>query len=315
MTRAARIPAALILFGLAACEVPHPFERGRPGEGELGAPDTPVLCVAPIPGLPSELERALRDALAEELVRREYLALAADPCPPDAPRILSWESSADGASRLMFSRPAGGKPFAPVAVGLASPADPALWPETASRWATMLADRLEFFPPSTRSVRAPFESLLDRRPSPAAPPPPRAAAIDDPDRIFVETVEGASGDGNTLLRFAMLGHLRRFGLKPEAEAAARANAPYQVKGRVDIGPPRGEDGAPPLRRVRIVWTVSDAKGRTLGALEQANEVPAAGLDRAWGQAADAVAAAAAGGIAQILRQARSSAPEAAAPPR
>ncbi len=314
MSRAARIAAALILLGLAACEVPHPFERGRPGEGELGAPDAPILCVAPVPGLPSELERALRDALAEELVRREYLALAADPCPPDAPRILAWESSANGVSRLMFSRPAGGRPFAPVAIDLAPPADPALWPEAASRWAAMLADRLEFFSPAVRSVRAPFETLLDRRPPPAAPSPPRAATADDPDRIFVETVEGASGDGNTLLRFAMLGHLRRFGLKPEAEAT-RADAPYQVKGRVDIGPPRGEDGAPPLRRVRIVWTVSDAKGRTLGALEQANEVPAAGLDRAWGQAADAVVAAAAGGIAQILRQARASAPDAAAPPR
>ncbi len=312
MKRAARALAFCGLAALAACDVGHPFERLAGSEGELGAPPIPVLCVDPIPGLPADLARNLRDALADELVRREHLATADDSCPPGSPRIMSWQVSANGTSRLMFSRPANGRANAPVTVAIDPPADPARWPETAQRWALLLADRLDFQPPTVRSVRAPFDSLLDARARPAPPAAaPAPVAADDPGRIFVETVDGATGDGNTLLRFAMVGYLRRAGLKPEAEAAARATAPYLVKGRVDIGAPRGETGGPKLRRVRIVWTVSDAKGRSLGTLEQANDVPAESLNRIWGQAADAVAAAAAGAIADVVRQAREQARETA----
>ncbi len=316
MTPAARALAALlILTGLAACDIPLPFERVRAGEGELDAPETPILCIAPIPGLPTALDKTLRTALATELVTRETLADATEPCPPTAPRILSWTvpttDSAD-APRLMFSRPAGNRPLPPIAVTLPVPADPAQWPDQASRWATMLANRLGYFPPAVRSARAPFESLIKQAPPPAASPP-RATDPADPSRVFVDIVEGATGDGNTLLRFAMLGHLRRFGLKPEAEGTARDSAPYVIKGRVDIGEPRAVEAAPPIRRVRIVWTVSNAKGRSLGGLGQVNDVPAAALDHAWGQAADAIAAAAAGGIAEILRRAHASGPEEAAP--
>jgi hypothetical protein len=308
MSRAARTLAFCGLAGLAACDVAHPFER-LGSEGELGAPPIPVLCVEPIPHLPAPLAQALRAALAEELVRREYLAAATDPCPSGSPRIMAWETTTDGIPRLTFSRPSEGRANTPITVSLEAPADPALWPDTAERWAAYLAERLRFFPPAVRSVREPFENLLDARLKPTASPvAPVPVAADHPDRIFVETVEGATGDGNTLLRFAMLGYLRRTGLKPDTEAATRDGAPYLVKGRVDIGPPRGEKNAPKLRRVRIVWTVSDAKGRTLGSLEQANDIPAESLDRIWGQAADAVAAAAAGGIAEMVRQARADAP-------
>jgi hypothetical protein len=311
MIAAIRPLAILVaLAELAACDIERPFERAW-GEGELNAPETTILCVAPIADLPPALAEALRTALAEELVKRETLANAADPCPPTAPRILSWTVEADNGQApplLMFSRPTGTRPVPPLAISLTAPDDPAQWTETAERWATMLADRLGYFPPAVRSVRAPFDLSFRRS---ATPPPLAPVAADDPARVFVDTVDGATGDGNTLLRFAMLGHLRRFGLKPEAETAARASSPYFVKGRVDIGEARTVEGSPPLRRVRIVWSVSDAKGRVLGSLEQANDIPAAALDRAWGQAADAVAAAAADKIAEILRLARAASAETA----
>ncbi|WP_337996856.1 hypothetical protein [Oleispirillum naphthae] len=296
-----RILAAGALAALAACSTPRPFERPSGSDGELGLPEAEVLCVPAFPLLPPEPGQALRAALAEELVKREVLASAAAACPPGAPRILVWEAprrDGDAAPpRLMLSRPpAAGRPYPPAIVAL--PPAAGLRPDVAARGAATLADRLGYLPPARPSVRSPLAGLapLSRSPAPAAPPAPAD------ETAFVAPVMGATGNGNTLMRFAMLGHLRRAGLAASAEGEG-GDAPV-VQGRVDIGPVRAADDGTQVRRVRIVWSVTDAKGRALGSLVQANDVPALGLDRVWGQAADAVAAAAAGEIAEILRRAR-----------
>ncbi|MGE4529667.1 MAG: hypothetical protein AB7D00_14980, partial [Rhodospirillaceae bacterium] len=209
------------LLALAACSVPHPFERPSSGEGELAQPEAGVLCVPAFPLLPPELGTALREALAEELVKREVLASAAAACPPGAPRILVWEAphreGAAAAPRLMLSRPPlAGRPHPPAIVTLPPPVDPARWPDAATRWAAMLADRLGYLPPARPSVRSPLAGIAPLSSS-RAPAPPPVPARSAGEAVFVAPVMGATGNGNTLLRFAMLGHLRRAGLAPSAD--------------------------------------------------------------------------------------------------
>lgn len=287
---------------LVACEMPRPFGREVTGAPEIGVPaaSIEVLCVAAIPGLSPTMASALRSALADELVRREVLAAPADPCPTATPQILAWEASpaANGVAQLMVSRPPrNGRPVPPIAITL--PADA---PETAPRWALVLADRLDYRPPRVPSAVSPLDTLMGRTPARGGlPPPPTETPRPQGEKVFVELVEGAGSDGNTLLRFAMIGHLRRAGLQPVVKAEDKA--PWAVKGEVDLSEPKALGGAE-VRRVRIVWTIKDAEGQSLGTLEQANTVPAATLARAWGPAAEAVAAAAAPGIAATIDKAR-----------
>lgn len=299
----------MLLAGLlaAACDMPRPFDHTRTGEAELPVPASTLLCVSPFPALPPELAQTLRGALADELVRREVLAVASDACPPATPRILAWEAAppADDVVALMLSRPpANGRIMPPVAVSLPVP-EPGLWPEAAARWSMMIADRLGYRPPATPSARSP----LDLASRPGAPPAADSATpAPTAEKILVELVDGAGIDGNTLLRFAMIGHLRRAGFKPvvKTEDAAR----FAVKGDVDVSEPQIQ-GTAEVRKVRVVWTVKDAAGKTLSTLEQANALPAATLARSWGRAADLIAAAAAPGIADTVMRARADLPPAA----
>lgn len=300
----------MVVAGLlaAACSMPRPFDHTNTGEEELASPVTPLLCVAPFPALPPELAETLRGALADELVRREVLAVASDDCPPATPRILAWEtpSQTEGTVSLMLSRPPkAGRAIPPVGITLPVP-EPELWQEASARWAMLIADRLGYRVPAIPSARSPLDLAPGGR---LGAPPAAAAAPETPapaaEKILVELVDGAGGDGNTLLRFAMIGHLRRAGFQPVVKAEDGAR--FAVKGDVTLGDPQMQ-GTMEVRKVRIVWTVKDAKGKPLGTLEQANALPAASLARAWGKAADLIAAAAAPGIADTVMRARADLP-------
>ncbi len=308
MSRLSARVGPAILAGLlaAACSMPRPFDHTSTGEDELSAPAAPLLCVAPFPALPPELAQTLRSALADELVRREVLAVASDTCPPATPRILAWEvpPPSDGSVSLMLSRPPqAGRSVPPVGVTLPVP-ESDLWQEASARWAMLIADRLGYRTPAIPSTRSPLDSL-GRLNAPPAARPDSATPAPSAEKVLVELVDGAGGDGNTLLRFAMIGHLRRAGFQPvvKAEEAAR----FAVKGDVTVSEPVMQ-GATEVRKVRIVWTVKDAKGKVLGTLEQANAMPAATLARAWGKTADLIAAAAAPGIADTVMRARADLP-------
>lgn len=301
-----RIGLAMLAGLLAACSLPRPFDHTNTGEVELGAPGSTLLCVSPFPALPPELADALRGALADELVRREILAIASDDCPPATPRILAWETPppAEGTVALMLSRPPqAGRSVPPVGVTLPVP-EPELWPEASARWAMIIADRLGYRPPAIPSARSPLD-LGGRVGAPPAAIPNSTTPAPTAEKVLVELVDGAGGDGNTLLRFAMIGHLRHAGFQPVVKAEDGAR--FAVKGNVDLGEPQIQ-GTTEVRKVRIVWTVKDANGKTLGTLEQANALPAATIARAWGKAADLIAAAAAPGIADTVMRARADLP-------
>ncbi|SBW03818.1 exported hypothetical protein [uncultured Alphaproteobacteria bacterium] len=299
--RFARLGVLAAAALVAACETPRPFGRDVTGEPEVGLPQTSaeVLCISAFPALSPEMAAALRGALADELVRREILAAPADPCPAAAPQILAWLAAPpeNGVAPLMISRPPrDGRAMPPIMVAL--PLDA---PEAAPRWALTLADRLGYRPPRVPSTVSPLETLMGRAPARGGLPPPADAPKPQMEKVFVDLVDGAGSDGNTLLRFAMIGHLRRAGMQPVVKA--EDGAPWAVKGTVDVGPAR-TIGTAEVRRIAIVWTVKDADGRTLGTFEQGNTVPAAALARAWGAAAEAIAAAAAPGIAATIDKAR-----------
>ena len=70
---------------------------------------------------------------------------------------------------------------------------------------------------------------------------------------------------------------------------------YRVEGKVIVG--KAADGKQPIQ---IDWMVRDPQGKRLGTVSQKNDIPAGSLDGAWGQTADAAAAAAAQGIIKLL---------------
>ena len=106
-------------------------------------------------------------------------------------------------------------------------------------------------------------------------------------------VKGAPGDGNTALAAALSRELTQQGMPADPSTGQ----PYRVEGQVTIGALK--DGKQPIQ---IDWRVKDGKGTAVGTVTQKNTIPPGSLDGAWGQTADAAAAAAAQGIIKLLPQ-------------
>lgn len=111
---------------------------------------------------------------------------------------------------------------------------------------------------------------------------------------IVPSVTGAPGDGGISLTHALQKQLSSNGV---ALASAASPQTYRVEGKVKVG--AGNSGKQPIQ---IDWRVKDPSGKTLGTVSQKNEIPEGSLDGAWGQTADAAAAAAAQGILKLLPQ-------------
>jgi len=60
---------------------------------------------------------------------------------------------------------------------------------------------------------------------------------------------------------------------------------------------------PDKQHIKIVWHLRRADGSEIGTVGQENDVPKGSLDSAWGDVAYSVAAAAEGGIAQLISRA------------
>lgn len=111
---------------------------------------------------------------------------------------------------------------------------------------------------------------------------------------MVPSVTGAPGDGGVSLTQALQKQLSSNGV---ALASGASPQTYRVEGKVKVG--AGAGGKQPIQ---IDWRVKDPSGKTLGTVSQKNEIPQGSLDGAWGQTADAAAAAAAQGILKLLPQ-------------
>jgi hypothetical protein len=106
------------------------------------------------------------------------------------------------------------------------------------------------------------------------------------------SVAGAPGDGEQALAAALSRQLAARGLKPAN--AFQANV-YEVQGTVRMAQAgKGKES------VTIVWVVLGPDGNQLGITRQTKDVRKGSLDRTWGPAAEAAAAAAAAEIVKLL---------------
>jgi hypothetical protein len=106
------------------------------------------------------------------------------------------------------------------------------------------------------------------------------------------TVAGAPGDGEQTLAAALSKQLAARGLKPAT--AFQANV-YEVQGTVRVAP-----AGKSKESVTIIWVVLGPDGTQLGVTRQTKDVRKGSLDKAWGPAANAAAAAAANDIAKRI---------------
>ena len=109
--------------------------------------------------------------------------------------------------------------------------------------------------------------------------------------VFIDVV-GAPGDGDKALTVALSERLLSQGL---ALAGTPTPNAYEIQGIVKLAPAKKGKQA-----IRIDWTVLGPDGAQLGNVVQEQEVRQGTLDRKWGGAAEAAAAAAAKDIVKLL---------------
>jgi hypothetical protein len=125
---------------------------------------------------------------------------------------------------------------------------------------------------------------------------PAAAETGDPAEVAgpfaYVTVAGAPGDGEEALAAALSRQLAARGLTPAT--AFQANV-YEVQGTVRVA-----QGAKGKQSITIIWVVLAPDGTQLGVTRQTKDVRKGSLDKKWGPAANAAAAAAAEDIAKLI---------------
>ncbi|MGD9501486.1 MAG: hypothetical protein AB7V40_03250 [Methyloceanibacter sp.] len=107
------------------------------------------------------------------------------------------------------------------------------------------------------------------------------------------TVAGAPGDGDQTLAAALSRQLETRGLKPASSFQANV---YEVQGTVRMTP-----AAKGKESVVIVWVVLGPDGNQIGVTRQTKDVRKGSLNKSWGRAAEAAAAAAAQDIAKLIQ--------------
>jgi hypothetical protein len=106
------------------------------------------------------------------------------------------------------------------------------------------------------------------------------------------TVVGAPGDGDQALTSALKNELTARGLK--LASSFQANV-YEVQGTVRIQPVSKSK-----QSVTIIWVVLSPDGTQRGITRQTRTIRKGSLDRKWGEAATAAAAAAAEDIDRLI---------------
>ncbi len=269
--RLAALAAAASLALPGACETPPVFESDPPDPLRV-LPASRAVLVAPAPAAPHPHRYA--EQLARALVAREVPA-SANAGSIRRAFVLRGQASEAGDAVILdwtLTEPDGGS------VGdFRQRISAEAWhaPEVARE----AAQRRALFEEAAARVAA----LLE--PAQAAPPAVTPVALG---------AITAPGDGAGALRAALLGQLAARGVE-----LAEAPAPegLRLEGTVRSRPTGdGRDLA------EVIWVLHGPDGR-LGEVRQADAVPAGRLRRTWGPLARDIAAAAADGIVELLRQA------------
>ena len=153
--------------------------------------------------------------------------------------------------------------------------------------------------PGKAALPDPAETVQPPPPQPAEESggePKTASAGPSIQGVAITGVKGAGKTGNQELVSALERVLNDAGWPvlqgPRDDVLA-------IQGDVSVGRPVGE-----AQKVALRWTVTAPDGAILGAVEQANDVPAGALDDGWGEAADHAALAAAQGIFDLVDKLR-----------
>jgi hypothetical protein len=108
------------------------------------------------------------------------------------------------------------------------------------------------------------------------------------------SVAGAPGDGEQALAAALARRLSAMGVK---QASAFEANTYDIQGTVRVSPAHAGK-----ETVTIIWVVLGPDDNQFGVTRQTKDVKKGSLDKKWGRAADAAAAAAAADIVKLLPQ-------------
>lgn len=290
-----------LLLILGACQsVPQPFESSRAeklANRLLDLPDADAgLAVLPTTGIAAGFAARLDAALAESFRGHEIPAWVQDEAPRRALYQVMGQARLSPHDRYydrldarydMHGRDGrflgGARMTAYVPHGLTQgPAQPQM-----RDLAARLADQLAPLVVKTTSAQGGGGQGPGRQGGGA---PSLASAI------HVGPVTGAPGDGAGVLAASIANELRLLGL-----GIADTPAPHAARltGRVEMG---ARDGAG-KQRVAIHWDLNQPDGTRIGSVDQANDVPAGSLDRAWGVVAVYITQAAAPGIKALFDQA------------
>lgn len=148
-----------------------------------------------------------------------------------------------------------------------------------------------------KAVASPPAMAVEAQPVPESEPGSRTASTGQAIQgVAITGITGAGEAGNRELAVALDRVLSDAGWP--VERAPRDDV-LAIEGEVTLGRPMGE-----AQKVALRWTVKAPDGQVLGAVEQANDVPAGSLDDGWGDAADHAALAAAQGIFDLVDKLR-----------
>jgi hypothetical protein len=125
---------------------------------------------------------------------------------------------------------------------------------------------------------------------------PGAGGIAASSKVWIDTIKGATGDGNVALSRALAAVLPAKGLV--VEKAAGENV-WRIECEVKV-----EKLSAAQDRVTLIWKLLDPHQKEAGTLTQENPVPRGRLEKKWGDIATFAAEAAADGFRQILQQIR-----------
>lgn len=274
MRRRAAIPATVlsavlaIAFGLVGCgQVPQPFAKDDPDlrlAPFLIAPTTEGVMVLPVEGVDLETGTLIAELTAAALQRQE---------------IAASVHTSNGASLFLAGA---GRRLADGAMELS-------W-TLARADGTVIGERTDAVASDEQLARSTAAVAGWIRPH-TAPPPVNAAVTP---KVTVRGVDGASGDGNQLLRRAIGLALERAPVELTPDLVEDGHV---LRGEVAVDRlANGQD------RVVISWILEDAAGREIGTVDQANSVPGGSLDENWGAVAAPIAEAAIGGVVALLRE-------------
>jgi len=321
-----------IAGGIAGCgEPPKPFAHdGEPQNPLLKVANPEGVAIVELVGFSGAGERKFLDTLVDQFLRAEVPALVGEgnaqsyrlsggvaqrKTPAGTEIAIQWQMV------NAQNQPLGTRIVRQVVEPKAwNEGDPALMTALARRSA---ADLLPLLPdrdralkqaqipdapkePGTGNVVPPMGTRAAARPAqrpqvaqvgptaPAASGGPSAKPAQAMPPIALRPVEGAPGDGSESLPKALLHFL---GLANVPVVSEHDNPFAVVAGVVTLSSVGAQ-----RQNVKIEWVLRGLSGCQMGTVSQQNQIPTGQLDRAWGDAAFAVAEGAVQGLTDLLVQ-------------